>query len=1548
MTSVRTFLPSVLLLLIASSLRPSHVFADASTVGGIAYFSIRPTSPCVMHTHSSSVFAHVLLCKTNVQIRTISKGGRGGVFASRRLNRNNHHSVCFGDGAYTSQAFIWQQFCSSGFPPHPGPIIPAHPLNPYQVPTTTSSPATAAQPTTTPPTLHMALLPHSSDRGHFHCQAWTHIHDLHTSWQLTTRSFLNAFRICAMCGIAAFGGDTHTMHTSAADENSFPYLFRTPHVAPHSIVRMLDDGDILANVCASCHKTPHKHTPFIGCHCSQYVNRILSESRLINFQMLSIVDVSLNFRKTYMGHARCHLSRDPLISGALVDWALCPADRPDPHTFDDIFRANFLNNPLVRHFKTVSETNGCNSLGLSVLPPSTVTNIVQTHVDNAPTLWADEDDRPYTMSTLVPPHATLTSCSNPMSKRFHVGTCVSRHASTRIHPSVEPVELSATLDTIIRPDHTHVGSISPPTIEAAMFPFLFPDGKGFYDGKVDFHQYLKYRMNTLFSLYTLYTPYVSLMYQIKQSVLLLNSVNVVSLDRDLTRYRQQHPNATENQALQHVQKYAVPKTIPNSPQYHRNQLKNLLAMVDSFGMPNFFLTLTADEVSELRWPEYTDIESTLRDLFDNPDLDWKSAPVECTRIFKARVDAFLKEYIHPSERSGVLGKVLHYLVRYEFQDRGSPHVHIILWVDVRDESRVANEIIAYVPAAYDNNRDEFIPPTDPMQRRLYDVVMRKQQHTCRSYGKGCRKKGSCSKGFPVESNEGQTTFDNASKRFLYARPFVGRQGNSSANRNIVPYHPVVSLLWNAHANLLRITAEAWSYYVLKYATKMEPCGFLDIEPDLARRLNFSPDISEAQLKLITGAVLTKPVAPTEAAFNMLQYAVIYFSDTCHFVNTAPPGMRQRATLRVTTVCVPPVDKYCARPPHMEHETLTSFYTKYVLRDKALKSATRFRGQTSMGHFIYDAPRNFLVRFTDFHPVHQTEGYAYNLLLANVPFRHEHELFSPNNHDATYVCELRLRGFLTSEESVEGFADAYSTYHLYTDDARQHLYEALLVNHDAWGLNGMGDSDDTDATDIPHGVTLAVRGNLDSVFREMRRADDTTSAPVGTDAAPADASTLTPTQRALFDRLVQPDCRGLHAILGSPGAGKTYMTKLLIDTFTAQRRNVILSASTGIAATRLHTDARSIHHTFFVPVNGFLTTFLPTHPRYAQLKDADVIIIDEISMMTAQTLRSVMYRIAQVLDSQNPSVYMNQKLIILVGDLCQLPPVCNHRLNSERDVCTTCHITSNPHWPVAEKHRLETSYRHANDPVFAAFLNRIRLHPVDQSAVDEVLADCYISREDVHGYIHPNTTILCSHCERTDEYNRMAMGKLFPPTDVAPVCARVSHPPDVDLLSAADRQWYHTWMTDPKFHRLPLIAVGAKVMLTTNMTNLENGANGDVGYITSWRCDSDGNVQTISVYLTRPNKTIRVCRTLSKQTTHSCGKYRKTTFPLALAYAMTGHKSQGATLCNTTVIHIDSAFVPGQAYVMLSRMTERRHLRIVGTMKAANIVPVPPYITSLFL
>ncbi len=112
-------------------------------------------------------------------------------------------------------------------------------------------------------------------------------------------------------------------------------------------------------------------------------------------------------------------------------------------------------------------------------------------------------------------------------------------------------------------------------------------------------------------------------------------------------------------------KFKLPPSIPLMPQWHHTQLKELLVMVENFGMPHFFLTLTFDETSNLRWKEIEDIENLA--MFFNNIFSWKDCPVECVALFCTRLQAFMSTYVLGGEN--IFGIIEHHVTRFELQHR---------------------------------------------------------------------------------------------------------------------------------------------------------------------------------------------------------------------------------------------------------------------------------------------------------------------------------------------------------------------------------------------------------------------------------------------------------------------------------------------------------------------------------------------------------------------------------------------------------------------------------------------------------------------------------------------------------------------------------------------------------------------------------------------------------------------------------------------------------------------------------------------------------------
>lgn len=104
-------------------------------------------------------------------------------------------------------------------------------------------------------------------------------------------------------------------------------------------------------------------------------------------------------------------------------------------------------------------------------------------------------------------------------------------------------------------------------------------------------------------------------------------------------------------------------------------------------------------------------------------------PVLVARNFQYRVEVFFKEIV----LDGPLGKVKYHVVRVEFQVRGSPHIHVFLW-------------IVDAPVLSKENKEEYINfvdsviradlPDPAVEPELFKTVKMFQIH---SHSKTCRK-----------------------------------------------------------------------------------------------------------------------------------------------------------------------------------------------------------------------------------------------------------------------------------------------------------------------------------------------------------------------------------------------------------------------------------------------------------------------------------------------------------------------------------------------------------------------------------------------------------------------------------------------------------------------------------------------------------------------------------------------------------------------------------------------------------------------------------------
>src|SRR3989338_1569429 len=128
------------------------------------------------------------------------------------------------------------------------------------------------------------------------------------------------------------------------------------------------------------------------------------------------------------------------------------------------------------------------------------------------------------------------------------------------------------------------------------------------------------------------------------------------------------------------------------------------------------------------------------------------------------------------------------------------------------------------------------------------------------------------------------------------------------------------------------------------------------------------------------------------------------------------------------------------------------------------------------------------------------------------------------------------------------------------------------------------------------------------------------------------------------------------LTGEPGSGKTHTISRYVQWLREHRIEPAITASTGIAAT--HIGGRTIHSWSGIGVKHTLMSSdlnrIEGNARVAKrVRETHILIIDEISMLSANTLSMVEAVCRKIRGGVAPFGGLQ---IVLVGDFFQLPPV----------------------------------------------------------------------------------------------------------------------------------------------------------------------------------------------------------------------------------------------------------------------------------------------------
>jgi ATP-dependent DNA helicase PIF1 len=376
--------------------------------------------------------------------------------------------------------------------------------------------------------------------------------------------------------------------------------------------------------------------------------------------------------------------------------------------------------------------------------------------------------------------------------------------------------------------------------------------------------------------------------------------------------------------------------------------------------------------------------------------------------------------------------------------------------------------------------------------------------------------------------------------------------------------------------------------------------------------------------------------------------------------------------------------------------------------------------------------------------------------------------------------------------------------------------------------------------------------------------------------------------------------GVNVFLtGEPGSGKTHTINRYIDWLRERSVEPSVTASTGIAATHVH--GMTIHSWSGIGIKKNVSDWdvemIASKEKTAErIMRAKILIIDEISMLDADTLESV-DKVLRTL--RHPVMQESQPFgglqVIFVGDFFQLPPVsrgdrANFAFTSAawRDANpVVCYLS--------EQHRQE-------DKKFLELLNAMRLGGVNTSHRDIIRSRLNVEAKEVATRLH-------THNAEADRINEESLSKIDEKAKVFEMTSRGAR----SLVDSLKEN-----CLSPE--RLTL-KEGAAVMFTRN--------NFDAGYVNGTLGTVKGFANSgYPIVKTKSGKTIEV--EPAEWTIQDGNKIlaRITQVPLRLAWAITVHKSQGMSL-DSAIIDLSRAFEYGQGYVALSRVRSLEGLYLEG-------------------
>ena len=278
--------------------------------------------------------------------------------------------------------------------------------------------------------------------------------------------------------------------------------------------------------------------------------------------------------------------------------------------------------------------------------------------------------------------------------------------------------------------------------EVLAFPDLFPGGFGGFDvltprdREINLRRYVNQRLLNKDPKFSQNSEYI-FAFQYATEIKQLRTDMQMALKRRSSEGR--NINAGDMRNFEKVNQliwkdiaYKFMKNVRGTPAFWQSQLFDTLAMLRTFGTPIWFISLSP---AEFLWPEFIQaVGKRMRRNWTEDQIsvmEWitkaeyfRNNSVPVNQMFENRIESFFSDFL--LSKANPLGEITEHVEKIEFQVRGSPHAHCLLWVkdaprvDVNTEEEVCEFVDKYICGK--------IPSEIEENEELRNLVMKLQTH----------------------------------------------------------------------------------------------------------------------------------------------------------------------------------------------------------------------------------------------------------------------------------------------------------------------------------------------------------------------------------------------------------------------------------------------------------------------------------------------------------------------------------------------------------------------------------------------------------------------------------------------------------------------------------------------------------------------------------------------------------------------------------------------------------------------------------------------------